>query len=271
MTDTVLLVGCGNMGFALLKGWLRGGLSPAQLHVVEPVDELRDRAGATSAACYDSAASLPADLSPRLVVLAVKPQVIMDVLPDYGRFGGGPSTFLSIVAGVGSAAIQNALGAGTPVIRCMPNTPAAIGQGAIVCFSNEQVSADDTAFAQQLLCAAGKVWSVDDEGLMDAVTAVSGSGPAYVFHMVECLAAAARSAGLPDELADALALQTVGGAARLAVESDTAPARLREQVTSPRGTTAAALSVLTEDDRLRALMTEAVAAATKRSREMGGN
>ena len=269
MTDSVVLVGCGNMGFALLTGWLREVLRPTQIHVVEPAKTLRDRAATLGIKTYEGASNLPPDLPPRLIVLAVKPQVLMDVVASYRTFGGGRTTFLSIAAGVGSDRLRAALGEKTPIIRCMPNTPAAIGHGAIVCYRTAQVRAEDASFAERLLSASGQVFFVEDETLMDAVTAVSGSGPAYVFHFIECLAAAGRAAGLPEELAGRLALQTVNGAARLAAGSEIAPSELRQQVTSPGGTTAAALEVLMSSGRLKELVSEAVAAATARSQELG--
>ncbi len=240
------------------------------MSVVEPVAALRERASALSVESYAEAADLPGDFEPRLIVLAVKPQVMFDVLPPYKRFSGGQTTFLSIAAGVGSRALEAALNERTPIIRCMPNTPASIGHGAIVCYSNHHVHSDDASFAKRILSASGHVSFIDDEGHMDAVTAVSGSGPAYVFHFIECLAAAAREVGLPEKLAQDLALQTVHGAARLAAESSDEPAELRRQVTSPGGTTAAALEILMADGRLAGLMRETVAAATKRSKELGG-
>ena len=269
MTDSVLLVGCGNMGFALLTGWLRDVLRPEQVYVVEPANALRDRAAARGAKTYEGASSLPPDLLPRLVALAIKPQVLMDVIAPYRAFGGGQTTFLSIAAGIGSDRLQAALDEKTPIIRCMPNTPAAIGHGAIVCYRTPQVGAEDASFAERLLSASGQVFFIEDETLMDAVTAVSGSGPAYLFHFIECLAVAGRAAGLPEELADRLALQTVHGAARLAAGSEIAPSELRQQVTSPGGTTAAALDVLMASGRLKDLVREAVAAATARSQELG--
>lgn len=269
MTDSVVLVGCGNMGFALLTGWLHGALQPEQIHLVEPVKTLRDRAATLGVSTYKEAASLPPDVRPRLVVLAVKPQVLLDVVNDYRTFGSRQTPFLSIAAGVGSDRLQTALGEKAPIIRCMPNLPAAIGHGAMVCYRTAQVRAEDASFAETLLSASGQVFFIEDEALMDGVTALSGSGPAYVFHFIECLAAGGRAAGLPQKLADDLALQTVHGAARLAAGSKSAPSELRQQVTSPGGTTAAALEILMATGRLRDLVSEAVAAATTRSQELG--
>jgi pyrroline-5-carboxylate reductase len=265
MPVKVVLVGCGNMGYAMLAGWLKSGkLIAGETFVVEPNAALRERAEKLGSAAAGDAASLPAELAPNIVVFAVKPQVMRDVIPLYKRFAGG-ATFLSIAAGTPIATFEELLGPSTPVVRCMPNTPAAIGKGMMVVVSNPHVSAEAKAFVTDLLSASGAVATVDDEQLMDAVTAVSGSGPAYVFHFIEALTAAAEHAGLAPETAKLLAMQTVHGAASLAAESREDPGRLREQVTSPGGTTAAALAVLMGEGRLTKLVTEAVEAARLRS------
>jgi pyrroline-5-carboxylate reductase len=270
MSVMVVLAGCGNMGFAMLSGWLKSGkLSPAEVFVVEPNDELRERAGKLGAATAASAADLPADIAPMLVIFAVKPQVMREVVAGYRRFAGGSTAFLSIAAGISLAVFEELLGASAAIVRCMPNTPAAIGKGMMVVVSNHNVSDKSKAFVADLLSASGEVATIDDEGLMDAVTAVSGSGPAYIFHFIEALTVAAEKAGLPAATARLLAMQTVYGAASLAVESHEDPGTLRKQVTSPNGTTAAALGVLMEDDRLTKLMTQAVEAARLRSIELG--
>lgn len=270
MTVTVVLAGCGNMGYAMLSGWLLAGkLQPGEVLVVEPNAGLRERAEKLGAGTVADAAAIPAGLAPRLVIFAVKPQVIRDVMAGYRRFADGRTAFLSVAAGTGIATFEEILGKNVPIIRCMPNTPAAIGKGMMVVVGNGHVAAATSAFVNDLLSASGEVATIDDEALMDAVTAVSGSGPAYIFHFIECLTAAAESAGLPAETAKLLAMQTVYGAAALAAESREDPARLRQQVTSPNGTTAAALSVLMGEDRLKILVTEAVEAARKRSVELG--
>ena len=266
MSETVLLVGCGNMGRAMLEGWLAAKPSLAAF-VVEPADALRDRAGGLGATCVSSPGDLPDGLSPDLIFLAVKPQVMPAVLPDYAGFTG--STFVSIAAGTTVATLRAGLGANAPVIRCMPNTPAAIGAGMMVCWGTGNVAGDARALTADLLAASGKVAWIDDEALMDAVTAVSGSGPAYIFHFIEALTASAVKAGLPQDLSETLAMQTVMGAGRLAAESDTPPGTLREQVTSPGGTTAAGLSVLRETGALEALLAETVEAARTRGEELG--
>ncbi|MFC6488319.1 pyrroline-5-carboxylate reductase [Nitratireductor sp. GCM10026969] len=266
MGRKVVLVGCGNMGYAMLKGWLAAGeLAAGDVTVVEPNEELRNRAAAHAVTALADANALNAA---DLVVFAVKPQVIRDVVPAYRRFAPD-AAFVSVAAGIGVAVFEEVLGREAAVIRCMPNTPAAIGKGMMVVFSNPNVSSGMKAFVDRLLATSGAVATIEDEALMDAVTAVSGSGPAYVFHFIECLTAAGEKAGLPKETAAKLAMQTVYGAACLARDSGEDPGTLREQVTSPNGTTAAALAVLMDDERLSELVSEAVEAAKQRSIELG--
>jgi pyrroline-5-carboxylate reductase len=267
----LVLVGCGNMGFAMLSGWLKTGtLKPDEVVVVEPGEALRRRVSDLKVEAVADAADLPEGLAPELVLFAVKPQMIRAVVPAYRRFAASGTTFVSVAAGTRIALFEELLGDGVPMMRCMPNTPAAIGKGMMVLVSNGRVAAGADAFIEGLMATSGRVARIDSEELMDAVTAVSGSGPAYIFHFIECLAAAAQKAGLPAETAKLLAMQTVYGAAALAAESGEEPGRLREQVTSPNGTTAAALGVLMGENRLRDLVTEAVEAARKRSVELGG-
>lgn len=270
MTIRLILAGCGNMGYAMLTGWLNSGkLAPAETFVVEPNAELRARAAALGSRVASEVGGIPVDADPEVVVVAVKPQVIRDVTAGYRRFGNGRTTFVSVAAGTPVATFAEILGSTTPIMRCMPNTPAAIGKGMMVLYSNDHVSAQTKDFVGDLLSASGEVATIADEGLMDAVTAVSGSGPAYIFHFIECLTAAAENAGLPPKTAELLAMQTVYGAASLAAESREDPAVLRRQVTSPNGTTAAALAVLMGEDRLKNLLTDAVEAARLRSIELG--
>ncbi|WP_048648833.1 pyrroline-5-carboxylate reductase [Nitratireductor soli] len=269
MGKSVILVGCGNMGYAMLKGWMAAGkLASGDATVIEPNDDLRDRAARLGVWVAGTADGLPADATADLVIFAVKPQVIREVAPPYARFAG-KATFVSVLAGTGTATFEEILGRNAAVMRCMPNTPAAIGKGMMVLFSNRNVTDEAKTFVSALLGVSGAVTTIDNEELMDAVTAVSGSGPAYVFHFIECLTAAGEKAGLPKETAKLLAMQTVYGAASLARESDDTPGRLREQVTSPNGTTAAALSVLMGENRLLDLVSDAVDAAKKRSIELG--
>jgi pyrroline-5-carboxylate reductase len=269
MSLRVVLVGAGNMGFAMLAGWLDAGvLAAGEIAVVEPAQALRDRAASRGVRTVADAGALAGE-TPELVVLAVKPQVIRDVAAGYRGFAGTGATFLSIAAGVTVQALAEVLGEATPIMRCMPNTPAAIGKGMMVTFSGPGVTAATAALVDWLLSASGAVASVPDEALMDAVTAVSGSGPAYVFHMIEALSQAGVAVGLAPETAKLLARQTVYGAASLAFESGEDASRLREQVTSPNGTTAAALKVLMGDGGMTALLTEAVKAARDRGVELG--
>jgi pyrroline-5-carboxylate reductase len=270
MKKKLVLVGCGNMGFAMLSGWLKAGrLEPGDVLVVEPGEGLRRRVSDLKVEAVGDAADLPDALRPDLVMFAVKPQVIRAVAPAYRRFAACGATFLSIAAGTRIALFEELLGGNVPVMRCMPNTPAAIGKGMMVLVSNGRVASAMDAFIEALMSTSGRVARIGSEDLMDAVTAVSGSGPAYIFHFIECLAAAAEKTGLPAETAKLLAMQTVYGAACLAAESGEEPGRLREQVTSPNGTTAAALGVLMGENRLRDLLAEAVEAARKRSVELG--
>jgi len=268
----LVLVGCGRMGGALLRGWLDGGVAaPGAVAVVEPEAAPRAAAAALGVRALDDAGALGAEESPDLVLFAVKPQAMAAVLPAYGRFAGGATVFLSIAAGKATAFFERILGAGgaaVPVVRAMPNTPAQVGRGITALYATAAVDDAQRTLCETLMGAVGEVLWLDDEGLMDAVTAVSGSGPAYVFLLIECLAEAARAAGLPDDIASRLARATVTGAAELARLSEDAAAELRRQVTSPGGTTAAALEVLTAAGGLRDLMTRAVAAAAARSRAL---
>jgi pyrroline-5-carboxylate reductase len=270
MVDDVVLVGCGNMGFAMLKGWLDAGiLQPGHVTVVEPTEGLRVRAAELGVNALAHASEIGDEISPRIIVVAVKPQVMRDVLPAYIRFAR-KSTFVSVAAGITVAFFEQQLGEETAIIRTIPNTPAAIGKGMIVTFRNPKVSDSDAAFVDTLLKTSGAVAAVDDESLIDVATAVSGSGPAYVFHFIECLTEAAVVAGLERKTAEILAMQTVYGAGALAAASKDSPKTLREQVTSPKGTTAAALDILMGHDKLKKLMIRAVYAAHKRAVDLGG-
>ena len=261
-TDGLVLLGCGKMGGAMLAGWLAEGLSPEAVHVIDP----KPSEWLVSQGVHLNKA-LPG--APAMTILAVKPQMMGDALPQVAALSG-KTVFLSIAAGTTIAALEQALGTGASVIRAMPNTPAAVGRGITAIIGNEAVGAPDIALAEALLSAVGQTVRLDSEADMDAVTAVSGSGPAYVFHMIECLAAAGEAEGLSPDLAMALAKATVGGAGVLAEESEEDPAQLRINVTSPNGTTQAALEVLMNDaDGLPSLMKRAVAAAANRSRELG--
>jgi pyrroline-5-carboxylate reductase len=265
---TLLLVGCGKMGTALLRGWLEAAAA-AQFLVVDPAGLPPDFAGMANVAWYSEAKSVPQPVTPDAVVFAVKPQTIDAVLPQYRPWVDPATVFLSIVAGKTLAGIARHLGPAA-LVRTMPNLPAAIGRGFTVACANPRATPDQKRLCGRLLAAVGESAWVDDEGLLDAVTAVSGSGPAYVFLLIEALARAGEREGLPPDLAIRLARSTVAGAGELARLSDESPAQLRESVTSPGGTTRAALDLLMAEDGLEALMTRAVAAAAARSRELAG-
>lgn len=263
---TVVLVGCGQMGSAMLRGWLASGAA-SRFVVVEPAGAPEALAASSKVAAHRAAAELPAELAPDAVVFAVKPQSIGDIVPDYRRFARPGTVFMSIAAGTTIAGLARHLG-DAAIVRVMPNTPAAIGRAISVACASSAVTADQRQLCEALLAAIGESTWVEDEGLLDPVTALSGSGPAYVFLLIEALAAAGAKSGLPPELAARLALATVTGAGELARVSHETPTKLRENVTSPGGTTRAALDVLMADDGLAELMDRAVAAATRRSREL---
>lgn len=258
----LVMAGCGRMGSAMLSGWIAAGLAPGAVHVREPSpsDWLRGAGVAING---------PLPEAPAVVLLAVKPQVMDAALPDFACYGGGGCLFVSVAAGIPLARYEAALGPGTPVVRTMPNTPAAIGRGITALVGNAAVSPQAMDLAEALLSAVGETVRLQDEAQMDAVTAVSGSGPAYVFHMIEALAEAGVAAGLPADLAMRLARATVSGAGELAHLAPEDAAVLRANVTSPGGTTAAALAVLMDAEAgLPPLMRRAVAAAAARSREL---
>lgn len=267
LSGDLVLVGAGKMGTAMLEGWVGLGLDPARVTVLEPsptpaIAALRERGlrlnpGAGGRQAAD------------VVVLAVKPQVAPDLLPGLARFVGPRSLVVSIMAGRRLDFLGAGLPPDTAIVRAMPNTPAAVGRGMTVAVPNAHVTPSQREAADALLATTGALEWVEDEGLLDAVTAVSGSGPAYVFLLAESLARAGEAAGLPAALAARLASETVAGAGELLHRSADPPARLRENVTSPGGTTAAALAILMGPDGLDALVKRAVEAATQRSRDLG--
>lgn len=264
----LLLVGCGNMGVALLQGWLTAGVVANAVHIIEPANpERAQAAGALPSQLYRAPPEcLPV---PRVVLLAVKPQMMNDVLPGLCRFLADDTLIISIAAGTTLERLSTLAGGHSRIIRAMPNTPAAVGRGATVMVSDSGVTADDHALAASLLSAVGNVYTAEREEQIDAVTALSGSGPAYVFHMIECMAAAGESLGLSPALALALARDTVAGAGELACRSGEDPAVLRKQVTSPGGTTAAGLNILMGEQGLAPLILATLTAAADRSRELG--
>lgn len=261
----IVLAGAGKMGGAMLDGWMASGLDPKQVIVLEPSPSPDIKALATKGLQLNPAHAPEAPIA--ALIVAVKPQMFADAAATLKSYVASDTLVLSIMAGQTRHAIARALGGA--VVRTMPNTPAAIGRGITVAIAADNVTNRQRALTDQLLAATGALAWIEDESLMDAVTAVSGSGPAYVFLLAEELARAGVKAGLPPALAAQLARDTVSGAGELLHRSDVEAATLRQNVTSPGGTTAAALAVLMANDGLGALMTRAVDAATKRSRELG--
>ncbi|MCS5608579.1 MAG: pyrroline-5-carboxylate reductase [Alphaproteobacteria bacterium] len=269
LSDPILLVGCGKMGGALLAGWLDQGVPTDQILVVEPSIDAKRSGIPDGVSVLKDAADIADDFEPAVVIFAVKPQVMGEVVPLYDRFAAAGPVFMSIAAGTPIRVFEDNLGVGAVVVRVMPNTPAAVRRGMSVLCANVHADQAQRNLCTELMAAVGDTAWLKDEGLMDAVTAVSGSGPAYVFHLIECLAQAAEDVGLAPDLASRLALQTVSGSGELARLSDDEAAQLRINVTSPGGTTQAALEVLMGEDGLQTLMTAAVRAAEIRGRELG--
>ncbi|MBU2534258.1 MAG: pyrroline-5-carboxylate reductase [Alphaproteobacteria bacterium] len=269
----LVLVGAGKMGGAMLEGWLAGGLSGDQVVVQDPapppeIDAMLQRYGIQRVDHIDGTVLGQA---PAVILMAVKPQIMDNVFPGVARLAGPDTVVLSIAAGKTVASFERHLEPGRAVVRTIPNTPAAVGRGITVCVANAAVSDKHRALCTELLSSIGEVGWVEDEDLIDVATAVSGSGPAYVFLLTECLAKAGVSAGLDEQLAARLAAATVAGSGELMRQSNLPPSTLRENVTSPNGTTFAALQVLmNEEDGLEQLMRRAVDAATRRSRELAG-
>ncbi len=265
-SEPILLVGCGKMGGALMDGWIGQGTAPAAIFVVDPMEPDLP-AGVSGGAAFDE---IPDGFNPAVVVLAVKPQVMDEVLAPYPALVRPETVFLSVAAGRTIASFEAVLGTKARIVRAMPNTPAAVGRGITVLAANGHVDDGQRVACEALMTAVGKVAWADNEGLIDAVTGVSGSGPAYVFHLVEAMAAAGVAAGLETELAMQLARETVSGSGELLARSDDPASTLRENVTSPGGTTAAALDILMAEDGLTELMIRAILRATERSRELAG-
>jgi pyrroline-5-carboxylate reductase len=261
------LVGAGKMGFAMLEGWLALGLDPNKVAVFEPNPSDNVRAASKRGLKINPAADGKTKYA--AVILAVKPQVAPGVMPSLPPLVSENTVVISVMAGRTLSFLEAGL-PGAAIVRAMPNTPAAVGRGITAGVPNAKVNAAQRELTQALLAATGAFEWIDDENLIDAVTGVSGSGPAYVFLMVESLARAGEAAGLPPALAQTLARATVSGAGELLHRSPLDPATLRKNVTSPAGTTAAALEVLMAPDGLDPLMEKAVAAAAKRSRELAG-
>jgi len=258
----LVLLGCGKMGSAMLKGWLERGLPSKSVSVIDPAPSEWLRSTGVHL-------NSPLPDNPAIVLIAVKPQMMREALPVLRPKGNGKTIFLSVAAGTPIAHYETVLGSNTPVIRAMPNTPAAIGQGITAIVGNTHSSSAALDMAEALLSAVGAVVRLEDESQMDAVTGLSGSGPAYLFHMIECMAAAGVTQGLDPALAMQLAKATVAGAGALAMQSEDSPEQLRINVTSPNGTTQAGLEVLMNTETgLPRLIGKTVAAATNRSREL---
>ena len=258
----LVLLGCGKMGSAMLNGWLAGGLPKASVWVLDPFpsDWLKSQGVHLNEGVPEA---------PAIALIAVKPQMMGDALPSMQALGNGTTLFVSVAAGTPIAKFEEVLGSRTPIVRAMPNTPAAIGRGISAIVGNAHTTAAHLALADALLSAVGQVVHLETEGQIDAVTGVSGSGPAYVFHMIEAMAAAGVAQGLPAAMAMQLAKATVAGAGALAEAADEDPSQLRINVTSPNGTTQAALEVLMDETNgFPALLNRAVKAATDRSREL---
>jgi len=267
-SSPLVLIGAGKMGGALLSGWLDRGLDAKAVVVVDPAPPA-DTAAILKRSGIAAHAAPPSGVVARVVVVAVKPQIIAGVLPALRAMIGPGTVSLSIAAGATLANLEAGLGP-VAIVRSIPNTPAMVGRGVTGAIANARVDAGGKAMVESLLKAVGDVVWVEEEGLIDAVTAVSGSGPAYVFLLAEVLAEAAQAAGLPADLAARLARATVTGAGELLYRSDLPPDQLRKNVTSPNGTTAAALAILMGEGGMAPLMVKAVAAARKRSEELSG-
>ncbi|PHR22721.1 MAG: pyrroline-5-carboxylate reductase [Hoeflea sp.] len=263
----LVLVGAGNMGGAMLNGWLDAGTDPAAILVIDPKpsDAMASRLAASGVRCESAA---PEGMTAGILMLAVKPQIMDAVVAGVKGLVGPETVSLSVAAGKTLAYFEQRLGGA--VVRTIPNTPAMVGRGITGAVANAAVSAEARDEIEKLLSVCGPVEWVEDEALIDAITAVSGSGPAYVFYLVECMAEAGRKCGLPADLAMRLARATVTGAGELMHRSPDAAATLRQNVTSPNGTTAAALSVLMAEDALQPLFDSALRAAADRSRELAG-
>jgi len=258
----LVILGCGKMGSALLAGWLASDVEASNVHVLDPAPS--DWLKSTGVILNGT---LP--VSPAVVLIAVKPQMMGDALPRLKKLAGPDVVFLSVAAGTSIAVFESAFGADTPIIRSMPNTPAAVGKGITAIIGNAATQSLHLDLAEALLSAVGQTVRLDHEAQIDAVTGVSGSGPAYVFHMIETLAAAGIAEGLPEEMAMKLAKATVAGAGYLAEASKETPEQLRINVSSPGGTTLAALEVLMDPEHgFAPLLARAVKAAADRGREL---
>ncbi|NCT41140.1 MAG: pyrroline-5-carboxylate reductase [Alphaproteobacteria bacterium] len=266
----ITLIGCGRMGGAMLKGWLASDID-ATYNIVEPYGQPDFTKGDNRITFGETVKSISDDVAKSdICILAVKPQMMMEVCEALKHIISDDCLILSVAAGQTIGNFENYFGANQPIVRVMPNTPASIGEGMSVAVANAHPTDSQKEIVTRMLDCSGKSAWVDDENLMNAVTAVSGSGPAYIFHLIEALAKAGENVGLDADKAMILARQTVVGSAALAAsEADTPASTLRENVTSPGGTTAAALNVLM-DGRFQDILNEALQAAKKRGEELGG-
>jgi pyrroline-5-carboxylate reductase len=258
----LVLLGCGKMGSALLSGWLDQGLPASSVWILDPkpTDWVLNLGVHVNEMLPDN---------PAIVLVAVKPQAMEEALPRLQKWGSATTVFISVAAGIKIAEFEEILGRSTPIVRAMPNTPAAVGQGITALIGNDRVTEKDLVDAEQLLMAVGQTVLLDNEGQMDAVTGLSGSGPAYVFHLIEALAQAGKKQGLPADMAMKLAQATVAGAGALAAQSNETAEKLRVNVTSPNGTTQAGLKILMHPKTgLQSLINRTVKAATKRSQDL---
>jgi len=268
LSGPVLILGAGKMGGALLSGLLAKGLAPGDVLIQDPVPPPETAKLIADHKIRQAAHFDQLDKPPSVILAAVKPQVMDDVFPTAARLAGPQTLTLSIAAGRTLASFAKLLPERAAIVRAMPNTPAAIGHGMTVCCANADANAHHRELATALMSAVGQVAWVEDEKLMDAVTAVSGSGPAYVFHLVECMTEAGVAAGLDPALSAQLARATVAGSGALIGSSDLPAEQLRKNVTSPGGTTAAALDVLMGEGAMQTLFERAIAAAKKRGEEL---
>ena len=268
LPKTLVLIGAGKMGGAMLEGWLRIGIDPAGVTLVDPQpsDEMAALAARQGMALNPAGGGSPAEV----VILATKPQMLDTAAPAVARLIGPGTLLISILAGKTLGDLAQRLPTATAIIRAMPNLPASVQRGATAAAAGPGVTGAQRAMADALLGSIGKVEWLESESLIDAVTGVSGSGPAYVFYLVECLAAAGKAAGLPDDIAERLARATIEGAGEMLYQSPLSPATLRQNVTSPAGTTAAGLEVLMAEDALKPLIIKTVAAAKRRAGELSG-
>ncbi len=267
MHKKILLVGCGKMGGALTMGWLDGGIKGSDIAIIEPIRDSVESFLREGVSQFNAIGELDERSHPNFIIFAVKPQLIDKVVPPYKRFAKN-CTFISIAAGISIAYLESKLGADSAIIRAMPNTPAAVKRGITIACGNTAVSKSDRNTCLTLLKAVGDARWLEDESLIDVVTAISGSGPAYVFLLTETMRQAGIDAGLDREIANELAVKTVAGSGELLLQTSEDASTLRENVTSPGGTTEAALSILMGKRGMQELMIEAVNKAINRSKQL---